>query len=124
MPVFLQRRDLVVDRGPAPFLGGQAVLGQLPLHEVDVRFHEVDLVHGDDDGHLRLLGVVDRLDGLGHDAVHRRDDQHDDVGHLGAARAHHGEGLVAGGVQEHDPALDLPFRRWPGGRRSRPRCAG
>ena len=33
-------------------------------------------------------------------------DQHDDVGHLGAARAHGGEGLVARRVEEGDLLLD------------------
>ena len=38
----------------------------------------------------------------------RGDDQDDDVGHLGAAGAHGGEGLVAGRVQEHDrPPVDI-----------------
>ena len=55
----------------------------------------VDLVDGDDDRHLGRLGVVDRLDGLGHHAVVGGDDEHDDVGDLGAAGAHLGERLVA-----------------------------
>ena len=55
-------------------------------------------------GTSRLLGVVDRLDGLRHRPVVGRDHQDDDVGHLGAARAHGGERLVAGRIQEHDVA--------------------
>ena len=46
--------------------------------------------------------MVDRLDGLGHDAVVGGDDQNDDVGHLGAAGTHGREGLVARGVDEGD----------------------
>ena len=46
--------------------------------------------------------MVDRLDRLGHDAVVGRDDQHDDVGHLGAAGPHLGERGVAGRVDERD----------------------
>ena len=53
-------------------------------------------------GTLGGLGVVDRLDRLGHDAVVGRHHQDDDVGDLGAARAHGREGLVAGGVEEGD----------------------
>ena len=53
---------------------------------------------------LRRLGVVDRLDRLRHRPVVGGDDQHDDVGHLGAARTHRRERLVAGRIQEHDVA--------------------
>ena len=62
----------------------------------------VDLVDGDDDRNLGRLGVIDRLDGLRHDAVVGRHHQHHDVGHLGAARAHRREGGVAGRVDEGD----------------------
>ena len=47
--------------------------------------------------------MVDRLDGLRHDAVVGGDDDDGDVGDLGAAGAHGGEGLVARGVEEGDP---------------------
>ena len=60
----------------------------------------VDLVDGDDDRHARRLGMRDRLGRLRHDAVVRGDDQHDNVGHLGAARAHGREGGVAGRIDE------------------------
>ena len=53
-------------------------------------------------GTLRRLGVIDRLDGLRHDAVVGGDHQDDDVGDLGAAGAHGGEGGVAGRVDEGD----------------------
>ena len=46
--------------------------------------------------------MADRLDGLLHDAVIGRDDQHDDIGDVGAARAHRGKRLVAGRVDEGD----------------------
>ena len=49
--------------------------------------------------------MVDRLDGLGHDAVIGRDDQNRDIGHVRAAGTHRGEGLVARGVQEGDDAV-------------------
>ena len=64
----------------------------------------VDLVDGHDDRHVGRLGVVDRLDRLRHDAVVGRHHQHDDVGGLGAAGAHGGEGLVARRVDEGDLA--------------------
>ena len=46
--------------------------------------------------------MVDGFDRLRHDAVVGGDHQHDDVGDLGAARAHRGEGGVAGRVEEGD----------------------
>ena len=55
---------------------------------------------------MRVLGVVEGLDGLGHDSVVGRHHQDDDVGHSGAAGAHGAEGGVARGVQKSDP-LDL-----------------
>ena len=67
-------------------------------------FVAVDLVDGHDDRHVGRLGVVDGLDGLGHDAVVGRHHQHDDVGDLGAAGPHGGERLVARGVDEGDRA--------------------
>ncbi len=48
------------------------------------------------------LGVVDGLDRLRHDAVVGGDDEHDDVGRVGAAGTHGGERLVARGVDEGD----------------------
>ena len=91
------------DRVAAPGLGGEAVLGQLLEDPVHVRVGPVDLVDGHDDGHVRGPGVVDGLDGLGHDPVVGRHHQHDDVGDLGPAGPHGGEGLVARGVDEGDP---------------------
>src|SRR5215204_6314203 len=85
--------------------------GLEPLHRefladaVGVGVGLVDLVDGDDDGHVRGARVLDGLDGLRHDAVVGRDDEHDHVGRLRAARAHHGERLVAGRVEEDDAAL-------------------
>ena len=54
-------------------------------------------------GTLGRLRVVDRLGRLRHHAVVGRDDDHGDVGHLRAARAHGGECLVARRVEKrHD----------------------
>ncbi len=84
------------------------MLGELLHDAVGVRAVEVDLVDRDDDRHAGGAGVVDGLDRLGHDAVVGGDDQHGDVGDLGAAGAHGREGLVAGRVQEGDLlAVDL-----------------
>ena len=100
-----------------PLLGQQAVLGELGHDPGGVGVLAVDLVDGHDDRHLGGLGVVDGLDGLGHDAVVGRHDQHHDVGGVGAAGPHGGERLVARGVDEGDrlAVLARPGRR---------RCAG
>ena len=94
------------DRVAAPLLGHEAELGELLLDLLGLRLGLVDLVHGDDDRHAGGLGVVDRLDGLRHDAVVGGHDEDGDVGHLRAAGAHGREGLVAGRVEEGDlPAV-------------------
>ncbi len=67
-----------------------------------VRLVLVDLVDRHDHRHLGGLGVVDRLDRLRHHGVICCDHQHHDVRHLGPARAHGGEGRVAGRVEEGD----------------------
>ena len=88
----------------APLFGDDAMLDELLADAIGVRTGLVDLVHRDDDGHIGSLGVVDCLDGLRHDAVVGGDDEHDDVGHLGAAGTHGGKRLVAGRVDEGDLA--------------------
>ncbi len=82
--------------------GTSAVFGELLLDPVGVGAGLVHLVDGHDDGHVGGLGVVDGLNGLRHDAVVGGHDQDGDVGDLGAAGAHGGEGFVAGRVEEGD----------------------
>ena len=82
--------------------GLRPVGGELGADPVGLRALLVDLVDRDQDRHVGGPGVVDRLVGLRHDAVVGGDDDHRDVGDLGAAGAHRGEGLVAGGVEEGD----------------------
>ena len=96
------RRDVGVDGVPSPLLGVQVVAGELGADAVGVRALDVDLVDRHEDRHLGGAGVVDRLDRLRHHAVVGRDDDHRDVGDLGAAGAHGGEGLVARRVEEGD----------------------
>jgi hypothetical protein len=91
----------------APLLGHQIELGQLALDALGVRVRLVDLVDRHDDRHVRRLRVVDRFARLRHHAVVGRDDEDDDVGHLGAAGAHERERFVAGRIEEDDvPAVD------------------
>ena len=104
MPRSCVRRHLDDDRVAAPRLGDELVLGELGQHSLRIGVVLVDLVERHHDRHVGRLGVVDRLDGLRHDAVVGGDHQHDDVGDLGAAGTHLGERRVAGGVDERDLA--------------------
>ncbi len=88
----------------APFFRHQPELGQLALHFFRAGIRLVDLVDGDDDRHVGRPRVIDRLLGLRHDPVIRRDHQDDDVGDLGAAGTHQREGRVTGRVEKHDVA--------------------
>ena len=90
--------------GARPLFGNQAAIGELLLDAIGVGFGLVDLVDGHDDRHVGGLGVVDGFEGLRHDAVVGCDHDDDDVGDLGAAGTHAGEGFVARGVEEDDLA--------------------
>ena len=93
--------------GVTTLVGGlQAAGGELLDDLGGVGLGLVDLVDGDDDRHVGGAGVVDGLEGLGHDAVVGCNDDDDDVGDLGSAGAHAGEGLVTGGVEEDDLATE------------------
>ncbi len=46
--------------------------------------------------------MIDGFDGLRHDAVIRRNHQNHDIGDLGAAGTHAGEGFVTGSIDEDD----------------------
>ena len=95
----------------APLLGDDAVVDQLLADAIGVGSRLVDLVDGHDDRHVSRLRMIDGLDGLRHDAVVSRDDEHDDVGDLCAAGAHGRERLVAGRVDEGDlPTVDVDHR--------------
>src|SRR5439155_182613 len=92
-------------------VGQHVQVVELPPRFSDVGAGEVHLVDGDDERHGGGAGVADGLLGLRHDAVVGGDDDNGDVGDVGAAGAHLGEGLVAGRVEKGDgPAavLDAP----------------
>jgi hypothetical protein len=98
-------RNLDEDRAFAagcPLFGNQAAIGELLFDALGVGVRLVDLVDGHDDGHFSGPGVVDGLNGLRHDAVVGGDHDHHNVGDLGAAGSHTGEGFVTGGVEEDD----------------------
>ena len=98
----LQRRHLDVEHLAAEFLDDDLVLQQFLADPVGSGVGPVHLVDRDDDRNIGRLRVADRLDGLLHDAVIGGDDQHDDVGDIGAARTHRGKGLMARRVDERD----------------------
>src|SRR5690606_33738333 len=98
----LQGRHRDEDRIAPPFLGNEAVLGQLLLHPIRVSFRLVDFVHRHNNGNIRRFRMVDRLNGLGHHSVIGGHHQYGDVRHLGAAGAHGGKGGVSGSIQKGD----------------------
>ena len=98
-------RDVAVDGVAAPLLRGEPLAGELGADPFGLGALFVDLVDGDQDRHVGGAGVVDRLFGLRHHAVVGGDDDDGDVGDLGAAGAHRGEGGVARGVEEGDRLL-------------------
>ena len=63
-----------------------------------------------DDRYAGRLGVADGLLGLRHDAVVGGDDEHGDIGDVGAAGPHLGEGLVAWSIDERNLAAPLSIR--------------
>ena len=89
----------------APVLGDDAVLGQAFHHALGVCGGLIHLVHCHDELDICSLGVVDGLDGLGHDAVVGSNHQNRNIGHVGTAGTHGGERLVARGIQEGDEAV-------------------
>ena len=108
----------------APLLGDDAVLGELLAHAVGVGAGLIDLVDGDDDGNAGGLGVVDRLDRLGHDAVVGSHDQNNDVGHLGTTGTHSRKGGMTRGIDEGDLAVINHDLRSTDGLRDAARLAG
>ena len=96
----LQRRHRHLERLARHAFDDDLVLQQLGAHAVRIGLRLVDLVDRDDDRHAGRLGVIDGFDRLRHDAVVGRDDEHDDVRHLGAAGAHGGERFVARRIDE------------------------
>ena len=86
----------------APLFDYDIALRQLLLGPVRVGVRQVDLVDGDYYGHASGLGVVDRLQRLGHHAIVRSHNQDGDVSGSGAAGAHGRERLVPRRVHEGD----------------------
>lgn len=97
--------DVDEHRVAAVLLGHQTELGELTAHLGRVGTFDVDLVDRDHDRHVGRLGVVQRLDRLGHHTVVGRHHEDRDVGRLGTTGTHGGERLVTRGVDEGDATL-------------------
>ncbi len=88
------------DRGAAPFLRNQLIFGQLLLNMIRIGFRLIHFIDCHDNLDTGRLGMVNRLDGLRHDTVIRRDNQDRDIRHLRAAHTHRGKRLMARRIQE------------------------
>ena len=107
-PVARGGGHLADDGLAAPFFRKEVMLRQLAQNLIGVGARLIHLVDRDDNRHVGGLGVVNRLNGLRHDAVVRRDDQNRHVGDGGAARAHRGESRVSRRIEEgDDPFIGL-----------------
>ena len=97
----------------APIFRGQSHTRTVPRFDFfQIGVGPVDLVYRDDDRHFGSARVIDRFDGLGHDAIVRGHDQHDDIGHFRAARAHGGESFMARRIEKrHAAAVHLDVIR-------------
>ena len=98
--LFGQRGDVHKNGIAAPFLGCQSFVLQLLADFHRVRVGMVAFVDRDDDRDLGGLRVAQGFEGLWHDAIVGRDDQHDDVRHVRPAGAHRAECGVARRVEE------------------------
>ena len=78
---------------------------QLLLDAIRIGLRLVDLVHRHNDRHICRLRVRNRFFGLRHHAVIGCDNENDNVGDLGAARAHRRERLVTWRIEESNHAL-------------------
>ena len=93
-----------------PQSSGTSLVLQLLAHLQGVGIRVITLVDGDQDRNLRRTGVVQGLQGLGHDAIIGSDDQDNDVRDVRPAGTHGTECRVAGRVQEGNLGqLSLPF---------------
>ena len=70
------------------------------FHAYRVRVRLVRFVYGHDERQFGLANDADGFFGLGLYALISRHDEDGDVGDMGAARSHGGEGLMSGRVNE------------------------
>ena len=106
-PGLLERGYLHVLHVAAHILDHDFMFEQALTHLLRVGFGLVALVDSHDHRHAGRLGMIDRLDRLRHQPVVGRHHQNDDVRHIGAARAHFRERLVAGRIEESERVAAL-----------------
>ncbi|CDA60994.1 conserved domain protein [Clostridium sp. CAG:169] len=95
-------RNRNTDDVAAPFLRYQLVLGQLLHNLIRVCSRFIHFVDSNDDRNASRFCVVDRLNGLRHDAVVGSYNQHCNIGDVRTARTHSGKRLMSRGIQEGD----------------------
>ena len=76
------------------------MLQQVGQNTARISFWQVNFVDRDNDWHFCRFGMADRFNCLRHDRVICRDNQNDNVRHVGTAGPHRREGCVAWCVQE------------------------
>ena len=99
------RRNIDEHDITAVLLRNEIVLGQLLAHSRRVGALFIDFVYRNDNRNVGRLRVIERLNGLGHDAVIRGNHENCDIGDLGTARAHRRKGLVTRCVDKRDSTL-------------------
>ena len=83
-----------------PLFRDYLFLTKLVFDPIRIRFRFVDFVHRDDQRHTCRLGVLDCFSGLRHHTIIGRHNQHHNIGHFRATRAHRGKGGVSRGIQK------------------------
>ena len=86
----------------APLLGNKTVLCQLLLDLIGISGGLIHLIDSNNNVDLRCFCVVDRLNGLGHNAVVCCYDKDCDIGCHCTACTHCGKRCVTGGIEEGD----------------------
>ena len=84
----------------APLLRNNTVLGELLTNAGRIRTWLINLVDGNNNWNTSSLCMVDRLNGLRHNAVVCSNNQDDNIGNLCTTSTHSGKGLVTWGINE------------------------
>ena len=84
------------------------MLHQLVLHVGRIGARLINLVDSDNNRHICILGMVDCLDGLRHNAIVSSYHQNGNICYLGTAGTHSSKSLMARSIQK-DNLLALAF---------------
>ena len=88
-----------------PFLGLEAMLGEVSHSTWDVGAFTVDFIDGDDNFSIGRLGEIDGFDSLWLDTIISSNHNNDDIGQHSAMLTNGGEGLVTRGVKKCDETV-------------------